>query len=111
MGQPKKKYDDKVLEERRAHGNECIEEKCWSDRVAYTPPKPYKPGRQQHRPYGEDVDKNLKKLITEAFDNMANEDLNKVCQCIADGALDALGFVAHDNTFFCLVVDSKKYDA
>ena len=81
MGQPKKEYDPEVLkvENRKEHGHPGIEKKCWSDRVHYTPPPSYKEGRQQHRPYGKDVDANLKKLITEAFDKEENKDLDAVC--------------------------------
>ena len=53
----------------------------------------------------------MKKLITEAFDKEANDNLNKVCEEIATGTLDALGFVKHNNTFMCAIVDKKNYDA
>ena len=78
----------------------------------YTPPPDYKNGaRSQHRPYGRDVDLNLRKLIIESFDDTNNKDLNAVCTTIAEGALKALGFVPHDNTFMCAIVDIKTYDA
>ena len=61
-------------------------------------------------PYGKDVSNKLKTLIISAFDNKENKDLNDVCQQIANGMDTALGFVSHDNTFMCAIVNKHSYD-
>ena len=72
---------------------------------------PSKHNERSHKPYGKDVPAKLKKLITESFDKTENDTLDKVCETIANGVLETLGFVQHKNTFMVAIVDKKKYDA
>ena len=76
------------------HGDDSkISQKCFGHNVYYTPA--WYNTRSQVKPYGKDVEEKLRKLITGAFDNPEHDSLDKVCQQIADGAKDALGFVEH----------------
>ena len=73
---------------------------------------PSRHNKRSHKPYGKDVKKKLYDLIEKAFKNeeTPENNLNKVCEEIATGMLDALGFVAHDNTFMCAIVNKNSYE-